>query len=163
MKCVCVNSVSTWKTLMKDIATYLTFTLHDQMHVYIIRRKLRHLADVYRHFKMFIFLKSGVLYNLYSNTTKVDPKYWKNIAHVCYFNWVICINTCLYYYIITYTYCRSLSMMHISEFMVFGSMKSVVGFLITVNWTSFLHTLTRMYTVLYQLVFISRVQIFSIT
>lgn len=81
-KRVCVYSVSSYKKLLKDVATYLTSTLHDKAVVLIIRRKLRHLTYVCRHFEMFIFMKLGVAYNPYINKVMVGPKYWKNIEHV---------------------------------------------------------------------------------
>lgn len=77
-----VNNAKTYLNLIKEVSTYLTFTLHDKANGKIILRKMRHLTDVWRHYKKFLFMRHGVSYNPYTTEARFGPKYWRSIEQV---------------------------------------------------------------------------------
>lgn len=83
MKHLDVNGVSKYENLVEDVASFLAVTLNEKVYVHIIRWKLSHLCDIYRHYKVFIFHTVGVSYNSHANKIKIRSKYWRSIEELC--------------------------------------------------------------------------------
>lgn len=70
-----IKTASQFHEIVVEVSHFLTLTLKKKANIEVIRWKLRHMCDTYRHFKKFLFEKPGISFNLHSNTATAGSKY----------------------------------------------------------------------------------------